>query len=72
MLTYFAPQLLKYNNRSIPPCISTIKQLGLLRRPRYIHRGLREKLYYGQPAGFITSIRLVTWRQPAELDAVLA
>ena len=57
MLTYFAPQLLKYNNRSIPPCISTIKQLGLLRRPRYIHRGSGRNFIYGQPAGFITSIR---------------
>ncbi|CAL8235226.1 unnamed protein product, partial [Arctogadus glacialis] len=56
MLTYFAPQLLKYNNRSIPPCISTIKQLGLLRRSRYIHRGSGRNFIYGQPAGFITSI----------------
>ncbi|XP_062862555.1 uncharacterized protein LOC134324589 [Trichomycterus rosablanca] len=46
MLNYSVDQLRKFNNCTTPSCISVIKQLGLLRRPRYIHRGSRRKLVY--------------------------
>lgn len=54
MLIYSDLQLLKYNNYSTPVCISAIKQSGLLRRPRYIHRGSRRKFVYTRSS--ITSI----------------
>ncbi|XP_016150225.1 uncharacterized protein [Sinocyclocheilus grahami] len=40
-LKYSIPQLLTLNNRTIPTCIAVVKELGLLRRPRYIHRSSR-------------------------------
>ncbi|KAL6471532.1 hypothetical protein MHYP_G00201820 [Metynnis hypsauchen] len=46
MLSYFADQLMNLNHLSTPSCTNVIKQLGLLRRPRYIHRSSRRKSLY--------------------------
>ncbi|KAM3583200.1 uncharacterized protein V6R79_009203 [Siganus canaliculatus] len=46
MLKYSFQQLLSHNNRNTPPCIAVIKQLGILRRPRYIHRSSRRQFVY--------------------------
>uniref|UniRef100_UPI00358FE46C uncharacterized protein n=1 Tax=Myxine glutinosa TaxID=7769 RepID=UPI00358FE46C len=47
-LKYSAARLLLLNTRSTPSCISAIKSNGLLRRPRYIHRGSGRKFVYLQ------------------------
>lgn len=44
--TYSILQLYKLNTPISPFCISIIKKLGLLRRPRYIHRSSRRKIVY--------------------------
>ncbi|XP_075957467.1 interferon-inducible GTPase 5-like [Anarhichas minor] len=49
VLQYSTSQLLQLNNFSAPPFISAIKTLGLLRRPRYIHRASRRKFVYSWP-----------------------
>jgi len=56
MLKYSIPQLLKHNNCIIPTCISAVKLLGLLRRPRYIHRSSHRKFVYSQPGHSVPSI----------------
>ena len=43
MLSYTVNQLMNLNSFSAPPCTAVIKQLGLLRRPHYIHRSSRRK-----------------------------
>ncbi|CAL8256976.1 unnamed protein product [Arctogadus glacialis] len=43
MLSYSVNQLMNLKNVFTPPDITVIKQLGLLRRRRYIHRGSRRK-----------------------------
>ena len=48
-LLYSFSQLIKLNNFSPPLCISAIKTLKLLRRPRYIHRASRRKFVYSLP-----------------------
>uniref|UniRef100_UPI00358FB352 uncharacterized protein n=1 Tax=Myxine glutinosa TaxID=7769 RepID=UPI00358FB352 len=47
-LRYSAARLLLLNTHSTPSCISAIKYHGLLRRPRYIHRGSGRKFVYLQ------------------------
>ncbi|CAJ1059652.1 hypothetical protein F2P79_025107%2C partial [Xyrichtys novacula] len=49
MLKYSSSRLLELNKHIIPPCVSLFKQLGLLRRPRYIHRSSRQQFVYSQP-----------------------
>ncbi|KAL6471391.1 hypothetical protein MHYP_G00200410 [Metynnis hypsauchen] len=56
MLNYSVSQLMKFNNFTTPSCISVIKQLKLLRRPRYIHRSSRRKLVYSNSGNAIPSI----------------
>ncbi|KAL6491482.1 hypothetical protein MHYP_G00018270 [Metynnis hypsauchen] len=56
MLNYSVSQLMKFNNFTTPSCISVIKQLILLRRPRYIHRSSRRKLVYSNSGNAIPSI----------------
>ncbi|KAF3860818.1 hypothetical protein F7725_001073 [Dissostichus mawsoni] len=56
MSKYSIPQLLSLNNYTTPTCISAIKQFGILRRPRYIHRGSRRKFVYNQPCPPVSSI----------------
>lgn len=46
MLQYSLLQLLDLNNHSLPLHIGVIKQLGLLRRPRYVHRGSSRRFVY--------------------------
>ena len=41
-LGYSTSELLNLNQPTIPGCIDIIRNLGLLRRPRYIHRGCRQ------------------------------
>ncbi|KAL7831043.1 hypothetical protein SRHO_G00305450 [Serrasalmus rhombeus] len=55
-INYTAVQLLKLNTHSTPSCISTIKQLGLLRRPRYIHRSCGRKFKLLQSSQAIPSL----------------
>ena len=43
---YSSARLLDLVSYSIPSAITVIKSLGLLRRPRYIHRGSRRKFIY--------------------------
>ncbi|KAJ8278400.1 hypothetical protein GJAV_G00087220 [Gymnothorax javanicus] len=46
---YSSAQLLKLNTHTRPACVSTIRELGLMRRPRYIHRRSRRKFIYYFP-----------------------
>ncbi|KAF3844519.1 hypothetical protein F7725_007682, partial [Dissostichus mawsoni] len=49
MLRFSIPQLLSFNHSNAPTCTSAIKQLGLLRLHRYIHRSQRRrKTVYSQ------------------------
>ncbi|CAL8251086.1 unnamed protein product [Arctogadus glacialis] len=48
MLTYSPAQLFGIFNYSLPSSISVIKQLGLLRRRRYIHRSSRRRFVLSQ------------------------
>ncbi|MED6260338.1 hypothetical protein ATANTOWER_013856 [Ataeniobius toweri] len=48
MLKYTASQLLSLNGHVAPPSIATIRQSGILHRPRYIHRCLKKKFVYAQ------------------------
>ncbi|KAJ8004376.1 hypothetical protein DPEC_G00158550 [Dallia pectoralis] len=48
MLTYSVSQLKKFNNSTTPPWISVIKGLGLIRRPRYIHRSYGRKFVFAR------------------------
>ncbi|KAJ4932443.1 hypothetical protein JOQ06_010865, partial [Pogonophryne albipinna] len=48
MLQYTVSQLLSLNKSSIPLSTSVIRHLGLLRRPRYIHRSTRRSFVYFQ------------------------
>lgn len=63
IVKYSISQLLSYNQWLPPPCIPVIKQLGLLRRPRYVHRSSRNKFVYRQHnAASIPSIWSTTAR----------
>lgn len=62
MLNYSAIQLKKFNNYTLPSCTSVIKQLGLLRRPRYIHRSCRRKFVFSRSDHNISSIWSVASR----------
>ncbi|CAM4461392.1 unnamed protein product [Leuciscus chuanchicus] len=48
MLRYLPNQLLELNTRLAPSNISALKQLGILRRPCYVHRGSRRRLVYSE------------------------
>ncbi|KAI9537280.1 hypothetical protein NQZ68_026410 [Dissostichus eleginoides] len=56
MLKYSISQLLSLNNSSTPSSTSVIRHLGLLRRPRYIHRSNRRSFVYFQHGQSIASI----------------
>jgi len=56
MLNYSAIQLKEFNIYTTPSCKSVIKQLGLLRRPRYIHRSCRRKFVFSQSDRNISSL----------------
>ncbi|KAK5894035.1 hypothetical protein CesoFtcFv8_010766 [Champsocephalus esox] len=56
MLKYSISQLLSFTNSSTPSSISVIRHLGLLRRPRYIHRSTRRSFVYFQHGQSIASI----------------
>lgn len=56
MLNYSVTQLMKLNNYTTPSCISVIKQFGLLRRSRYIHRSCRRKFVFSRSAHTIPSL----------------
>ncbi|KAK5885981.1 hypothetical protein CesoFtcFv8_017063 [Champsocephalus esox] len=56
MLKYSISQLLSFTNSSTPSSISVIRHLGLLRRPRYIHRSTRHSFVYFQHGQSIASI----------------
>ncbi|KAK5923337.1 hypothetical protein CgunFtcFv8_000317 [Champsocephalus gunnari] len=56
MLKYSISQLLSFTNSSTPSSISVIRHLGLLRRPRYIHRSTRRSCVYFQHGQSIASI----------------
>ncbi|KAI9532833.1 hypothetical protein NQZ68_028532 [Dissostichus eleginoides] len=55
-LKYSISQLLSLSNSSTPSSISVIRHLGLLRRPRYIHRSARRSFVYFQHGKSIASI----------------
>ncbi len=66
-LKYSIPQLLNYNNHTVAPaCIAAIKGLGLLRRPRYIHRSSRRKFVYHQSVCSASRIKSI-WTDVAGL-----
>lgn len=72
-LKYSIPQLLTFNNHSIPMAIATIKELGLKRRPRYIHRSFRRKFVYHQPdllASYIPSFWTTVAHLPRHQSSV--
>ena len=48
MLSYSVNQLMNLNSFFTPPCTAVIKQLGLIRRPRYIHRSSRRQFVCSQ------------------------
>lgn len=48
MLSYSVEQLVNLNSFFTPACTAVIKQLGLLRRPRYIHRSSRKTFFCSQ------------------------
>ena len=56
MIKYSTLQLVQFVNYSIPSCIPVIKQLGLLRRRRYIHRSSRRKFVFFHHGQSIPSI----------------
>ncbi len=67
-LNYSIPQLLNFNNHTVAPaCIVAIKGLGLLRRPRYIHRSSRRKFVYHQPGCSASEIPSI-WTDVARLS----
>ncbi|XP_075933638.1 uncharacterized protein LOC142933414 [Anarhichas minor] len=75
VLQYSTSQLLQLNNFSAPPFISAIKTLGLLRRPRYIHRASRRKFVYSSPDRSTLSVPSLwsterTAATPAQLCAI--
>lgn len=43
---YSTSKFLQVNHPTIPGCIDIIKNLGLLHRPRYIHRGSHQNFVY--------------------------
>ncbi len=47
---------MEYNNYNSPSCISVIKELGLLRRPCYIHRSSLRKFAYSRSGDAIPSV----------------
>ncbi|GLD61825.1 uncharacterized protein AKAME5_001359900, partial [Lates japonicus] len=53
---FSAAQLMKLNNYSTPACLSVIKELGLLRRSRYIHRSSRRKFVFSRCGDAIPSV----------------
>ncbi|CAM4639172.1 unnamed protein product [Leuciscus chuanchicus] len=48
MLRYLPNQILELNTRLAPSNIFALKQLGILRRPRYVHRGSRRRFVYSE------------------------
>lgn len=48
MLRYLPNQLLELNTRLAPSNIFALKQLGILRQPRYVHRGSRRRFVYSE------------------------
>ncbi len=65
-LKYSSPQLLTLNNRTIPTCIAAVKELGLLRRPRYIHKSSHQKFVYHRRGCFVSAIPSI-WTTVARL-----
>lgn len=49
-------ELMEYNNYNTPQCKTVIKELGLLRRRRYIHRSSRRKFVYSRSGDTVPSI----------------
>lgn len=66
--SYSSAQLHRHNSSTCPGInISIIKELGLLRRPRYIHRGsCRKFIFYNQPSCSATNIPSV-WSSAVRL-----
>ena len=56
MLSYTVNQLMNLNSFFTPPCTAVIKQRGLLRRPRYIHRSSRRKFVCSQTSPTIPAL----------------
>lgn len=58
MLRYLPNKLLELNTCFAPSNIFALKQLGILRRPRYVHRGSWRRFVYPQsiPEGSIPSL----------------
>lgn len=60
MLSYSVNRLMNLNSFFTPPCITVIKQLGLLRRPCYSHRSSHRKFVYSQTSPTIPALWSVT------------
>ena len=50
IIQYSSEALRKLACNSIPNCVDVIKSFGLLRRPKYMHRGSRRKFVYSNSA----------------------
>ena len=55
-MNFSAAQLMKLNNHNTPACLSVIKELCLLRRPRYIHRSSRRKFVFSRSDDAIPTV----------------